>query len=60
MMRTQLKIQSLLALLIGCLSLGLVACSETPTDAQSRAEYPAIFPDYVDVTIPYNLSLIHI
>ena len=27
MMRTQLKIQSLLALLIGCLSLGLVACS---------------------------------
>ena len=55
-MRTQLQIRSLLALLIGCLSVGLVACSETPTNAQARAEYPAIFPDYVGVTIPYNIA----
>ena len=35
---------------------GLTACTEQPQEAEERADYPAIFPDYVGVTIPYNIA----
>ena len=41
-------------LVAGCLI--LIACTETITDFQPNAEYPSIYPDYVNVTIPYNIS----
>ena len=50
------KIYGLLAAWIVCLGWALTACSEQPTHAQEQSDYPAIFPDYVGVTIPCNIA----
>ena len=40
--------------------LWLVACSggggETPAVSRERMEFPPIYPDYVEVTVPYNIA----
>lgn len=50
------KIYGLLAAWIVCLGWALTACSEQPSHAQEQSDYPAIFPDYVGVTIPCNIA----
>ncbi|MCF2603557.1 PD40 domain-containing protein [Parabacteroides distasonis] len=47
--------QLCLAWLLG-LGLSLAACTEQPKNARECSDYPAIFPDYVGVTIPYNIA----
>ncbi|MDK2841434.1 MAG: hypothetical protein PWQ17_939 [Anaerophaga sp.] len=34
----------------------IVACSQKPENAFQTSEYPSIFPDYVNVTIPVNIA----
>ena len=43
---------------VGCLAiLGLTACSPTvPENAEQVDEYPSIYPDYINVTIPQNIA----
>lgn len=36
--------------------LSLAACTERVIDATQLNEKPALYPDYVDVTIPYNIA----
>jgi hypothetical protein len=38
------------------LSLLLVACSSTPTDVTVTNQLPAIYPDYIGVTIPDGIA----
>ncbi|MDR2498666.1 MAG: hypothetical protein LBD28_04425 [Tannerellaceae bacterium] len=36
----------------------LAACSK-PTDVKQSEAYPDIYPDYADVTVPYNIAPLH-
>ena len=54
-----MRIKAIKGLWILCICLigwAVTACTEQPQQAEERAEYPAIFPDYVGVTIPYNIA----
>ncbi|MBQ8656205.1 MAG: PD40 domain-containing protein [Prevotella sp.] len=42
--------------LIIAVIIGLNSCTPTPTDVQTSAELPPIYPDYTDVTIPVNIA----
>ena len=44
---------SCLLLLTSCI---LMACTETVSDAKQEANLPAIYPDYLGVTIPVNIA----
>ena len=43
-------------IIICCLLLGLASCSHSPKDPVKEASLPAIFPDYVDVTVPVGIA----
>ena len=32
------------------------ACSKKPNNAINVSDYPVIFPDYINVTVPYNIA----
>lgn len=34
----------------------LVSCAPVPKDVQTSTDYPSIYPDYIDVSIPQNIA----
>ncbi len=49
-------IQRAFYLILSAFLLLVAACSESVSNARQEQETPAIFPDYVDVTIPSNIA----
>ena len=55
MMRPRTSFLCSLLLAVGCWALA-VGCSSGPVDAVAVAELPAIYPDYVGVTVPADVA----
>ena len=56
--KSKMKRRNNIFLAIAILTMAIigVGCNERPANAISSNEIPAIFPDYTDVTIPYNIA----
>lgn len=49
-----IKVVFVVAIVVSTFS--LLSCQRTPSDIQHLSELPAIFPDYIDVTIPAEIA----
>ena len=48
--------RSILYIIGLCLILLGISCSDTIPVSKETSEKPVLFPDYADVTIPYNIA----